>query len=257
MVSEYEWTGQIQRQSPLPLYEQLKRLLEEDVIKRNGLRPGDLLPSEAQICERYAVSRTVVRQAIGELVNQGRLYRMQGKGTFVAVPKFREQFLHTGIGLFEDLTSSGHDVKSKVLTCNLVAAPQDIATGLGVPSNAHVVQLDRLRYVNGEIVTFTVSYLPENGHTLGLLERLRDAPLETESLYGFLETSYGIRIGSGTRSIEAVAASNDMATLLDVSPGNPLLYIESIVRDASDRPVEHFLAWHRGDRARFEVQFPF
>ena len=119
----------IQRDVNIPYYEQLKRLIVQQ-IAADGLEPGDLLPSEGELCERYGVSRTVVRQAVGDLVNEGLLQRMRGKGTFVGRPKLREQFIESTVGFFEDLTARGETVESVVLSLELVPATAKVAKAL-------------------------------------------------------------------------------------------------------------------------------
>jgi GntR family transcriptional regulator len=241
----------IERDSRLPFYAQLKRVLEEQMESGN-LAPGDLLPSEGELCGRFGVSRTVVRQAIGELVTEGRLYRMRGKGTFVAARKLSEHFLQTPLGFFEDLTASGHVVSSEVLRCDEAPATDAVAKALDLGAGDACVMLDRLRYVNGELTAFTKSFLPTRLHPQ-LLERLGAFDLRSRSLYRFLEDECAVRIHSGHRSVEAVRATRELAKLLEVRSGDPLLYIQSIARDATGRALEHFEAWHRGDRARLEM----
>jgi GntR family transcriptional regulator len=242
--------GAVQRDSPLPYYVQVKRLLLHE-IESADLQPGDLLPSEQELCQRFDVSRTVIRQALGELVNEGRLYRMRGKGTFIAKPKLQEQFIESTVGFFEDLTSRGHRVDSRVMSCEVVAASDRVANALEIETGAKCIELVRLRLVNGEVIAFTKSYLPH--FDAEFFEKLTSADLGPVSLYRFLEEEWGLQIDSGHRSLEAVAASPMLARLLEIETGEPALSIESIGRDASGRVVEYFQAWHRGDRTRLEM----
>lgn len=240
----------IRRDLNVPYYEQLKYLILQEIEVR-GLQPGDLLPSEVEFCQEYDVSRTVVRQAIGELVNEGMLLRMRGKGTFVARPKLREQFMESTVGFFEDLTAQGHRVASVVLSLDLVEAGARVAQALGVATDAQVIELVRLRSVNEEVVAFTKSYV--NSSSRELLHDLRAADLTKTSLYRLLEDHWNLRIESGQRSIEATKAQGMLASMLELDAGAPLLFIESIGRDSTERAVEFFLAWHRADRARLEM----
>jgi GntR family transcriptional regulator len=243
-------TDAIQRDSRLPYYDQLKSLIESQI--QHHLEPGDLLPSEAELCERYGVSRTVVRQAIGELVNEGQLYRVRGKGTFVAQPKLREQFLHGTGGLFQDLASKGHLVTSSVLKCDLVDTPDRVGVALELGRGTRCIEIDRLRHIDGEVVVFTKSFLSEGLHP-SLFEMLRTADLERGSLYAFLEQRCGISISSGRRSLQVIKASDELAGLLEIDVEEPVLFIESTGKDAGGRPVEYFEAWHRADRTKIEI----
>lgn len=249
-MSEATAGDAIQRESRLPYYDQLKRLIEYQI--RHHLKPGDLLPTEAELCERYGVSRTVVRQAIGELVNEGQLYRMRGKGTFVAQPKLREQFLHGTGGLFQDLASEGHVVTSTVLKRDVVEAPERVRKALELDRGAQCIEIDRVRHIDGEVAVFTKSFLSENLHP-ALLEMLKTADLERGSLYAFLEQRCGISISSGRRSLQVIKASEELAGLLEIDVEEPVLFIESTGRDARGRPVEYFEAWHRADRTKIEI----
>jgi GntR family transcriptional regulator len=242
--------GVIRRDVSMPYYEQLKDLIL-DQIERDGLKPGDLLPSEAEICDRYGISRTVVRQAIGDLVNDGLLHRMRGKGTFVSRPKLREQFMETTAGFFEDLNAKGHRVLSSVLSLGLVEATPKVADALGLRKGASCIELVRLRSVNDEVVAFTKSYVISSQN--GLLEDLAAADLRRTSLYRFLETRWAITISSGHRSVEATKADARLARLLGIRSADPVLYIESVGRNAAGVAIEHFQAWHRADRTRLEI----
>jgi GntR family transcriptional regulator len=240
----------IQRDSALPYYEQVKQLLLRQ-IEDSEFRPGDLLPSEQELCARFGVSRTVVRQALGDLVNEGRLYRMRGKGTFIAKPKLHEQFIESTVGFFEDLTSRGHTVESRVLSCEVVNAGEKVAEALELPPGTPCIELVRLRSVNSEVIAFTKSYMPY--FNSAFFEGLKAANLERVSLYRVLEERWGIRIDAGHRSLEAVAATSLLARMLEIGSGDPVLAIESVGRDASRRVVEYFQAWHRADRTRLEM----
>jgi GntR family transcriptional regulator len=236
----------------VPLWEQLRRALLSEIRDR-ALAPGTALESEAELCERFKVSRTVVRQALGELERQGHVTRAQGRGTFVSQPKLREHFLDRAGGLFTDLASRGHAVHSTVLACEAVEGDVTATMALGLAPTTQLVRVDRLREVDGEALVFTRSWLPA---WLGgdLRSELLAADLEVRSLYGFLEERYGIRIVTAERTIEAVTAERWVARHLGVRPGSALLRLKSVARDPDDRPVEYFEAWHRGDRALFELR---
>jgi GntR family transcriptional regulator len=242
--------SEIVQDSRLPYYEQLKQLLLRE-IARDNLEPGHLMSSESEMCQRYGVSRTVVRQAVGELVNEGVLQRMRGKGTFVARPKLSEQFMESTVGFFEDMTTHGHSVTSNVLSIDRVEVAGRVRELLGVPPGTHCVEIVRLRAVNEEVVAFTKSYV--NRDDPGLVDFLRAADLSSTSLYRLLEEHFGLRIDAGHRSIEATTARGMLSKLLEVTPGDPLLYIESVARGSDQAVIECFQAWHRADRMKVEM----
>lgn len=240
----------IQKDARLPYYEQLKGLILREIAK-DSLEPGHLMPSETEMCQRYGVSRTVVRQAVGELVNEGALQRMRGKGTFVAKPKFSEQFVERTVGFFEDMTSHGHSVSSTVLSVDLIEPVEHVREVLGLQPGSRCIEIVRLRAVNGEVVAFTRSYV-NRADSLSL-EHLKATDLSTVSLYRILEGAFGLRIEAGHRSIEAKGAHGMIAKMLEVNPGDPVLYIESAGFDHSGMVVECFQAWQRADRMRIEM----
>lgn len=234
----------------LPLYEQVK----DGVLAR--IRSGELpvgaqLPSEAELCAEYGVSRIVVRQALNDLTSLGYVDRRQGKGTFVTEPKVHARFLDRPSSFFGDLASLGYRVTSKTLEC--VGRPAgDAAGALHLRPADPVVSLRRLRSVDGELFAITQSLLPA---WLGpdLLEVLTSADMEHRSLDDVLLESCGTRIVSAFRSVEATLADRTVARVLGTRPGAAILYVRSVGLDSQDRPVELYEAWHRGDRALFEI----
>ncbi len=239
--------GRIDRSSALPYYHQLKQLLVQEIARR-GLQPGDLLPGDNALCETYDVSRTVVRQALTELEFEGVIERRKGKGTYVARPKTAEGLVQSLTGLFEDVAARGGHLRSQVRTLAVVPADDQMAAELQIEPDAPVVLLERLRFVEDQPWVLTVTHLPH-----ALVPGLEHEDLGDRSLYAVLEETYGVRLAHGRRSVEASAAPQPLAGALGVAPGAPVLVLRSLSFDADDRPVESFVAYHRGDRSRFEV----
>lgn len=240
--------GTIDRRSPVPFYHQLKLLVVEH-IRAQGLRPGDRVPGEFELCEDYAVSRTVVRQALAELETEGVIERVKGRGTFVAVPKTTEGLAQHLTGLFEDMAARGDRLRSVVRRMVVEPSPVQVAAELGIPEGSPVLTIERLRFVRDEPWVLATTYLDAR-----LEEELRGADLENGSLYEVLENRLAVKLVSGRRTIEAVAANRDMARALDISTGSPVLMLRSTSVGEDGQPVEHFIAYHRGDRSRFEVE---
>lgn len=242
-------TRKIDRDSPIPYYYQLERILTEE-IESGRYKPGDRLPGEQELCETFDVSRTVVRQALSEMETEGLLHRRKGRGTFVA-PKKSE----AGGGLFQSLTSLYEDVsarggtlRSEVRRFEVAPAPGLVAAELGLSEGDPVMVLDRLRFVDGVPWVVTTTHLPEN-----LCPRLLDEDMTNQSLYAVLEEKCGVAILYGRRSVEAVAASAAVARSLGVEERDPVLLLRNTSYGEDERPVEHFVAHHRGDLSRFEV----
>ncbi|HUX19713.1 MAG TPA: GntR family transcriptional regulator [Spirochaetia bacterium] len=231
----------------IPYYIQLKSVLEEKIEKRE-LRPGDKLPSEAEICGEFQVSRTVVRQALKDMEYSGLIRKRKGKGTFVSEPKVLESFVQELGGFYQDMTAQHRVTRSEVVRLEAVQVSTRIAKVLRLRGNAKVVLLERVRFVDEIPFQLVTSYLPYK-----LCPSLLDADFANRSLYRFLEEQ-GIFLARGYRTIEAVQATDEDARRLAIEPGAPLIRIESIGYTEDGTPVEYYDAVHRGDRARFRVE---
>src|SRR6185437_7654709 len=131
MSPNIEVNGSIRRDVPIPYYFQLIQLIREDILS-GTLAADTLISSEHTLCAAYGVSRTVVRQALGELVAEGLLYRVKGKGTYVARRKFEEKFIQRSDGFFREMTSRGYKVNSRVLEQAAVVPPPHVLAALGL-----------------------------------------------------------------------------------------------------------------------------
>lgn len=234
--------------SYVPYYIQLIEALKEK-IKFENLKPGDQLPSEPDMCDLYGVSRTVVRQALRELELQGLVSRQKGKGTFIAQPKIKESLVQKLTGFFQDMVERGHTPQTKVLNFEVIPAPSRISQLLELKPDTEVYCIERLRSVEGDPILIVKTYIPTN-----LVPGLEKENLETESLYKIFDTEYGLRITHGRRAIEAVAANQYEADLLQIEHGDPLVMLDSVSFLEDGTPIEYFHAVHRGDRSRFEVE---
>ena len=238
----------IDKESPVPYYQQLKEILRADIEQRD-LRPGDRLPGDHELCERYGVSRPVVRQALSELQYEGVLHRVKGRGTFV-VPQLTSQSLVQSLaGLYEDVAAMGRTLRSEVRTLRVVAADADVAGRLEIPAGTAVVEVERLRFVDDEPWVSTVSHVPA-----ALAPDLVDQDLREQSLYALLERRYGLRLTRSHRAVEAHAANPALARDLGIPRNGPVLKLTNVSFGPDNRPVETFVAYHRGDRSRFEVE---
>ena len=236
---------QIDRRSAAPMYDQLRRLLLEQ-ISTGKLTPGDLLPGEHRLCDQYGISRTVVRQALAQLEHEGVVERVKGKGTFVARPKTSETLAHSLVGLFDDVKSRGGHVHSDVIRHGIEPADAETADALGVALGDEVVVLERMRHVDGEPWSLSTTWMPFRVGAVTLGVDMADA-----SLYGLL-AEHGFQASTGVRAAEATVASHEQGTLLGVTAGSALLRLRSISSGPDGSVIEYFVAYHRGDRSRFE-----
>lgn len=237
----------IDRNSPLPLYWQLKAALVEDIAARE-LNPGDRLASDHQLCAQYGVSRTVVRQALRDLELESVIRRDKGRGTFVGDKRTSKGFGHALTGTFEDIQTEGNVQESITLFKGVIPAPAHVANELNLAEGDEVVFLERLRLVDGAPWAVTQTHLPMDigGSLLGL-------DLRNQSIYGVLEREFGIKFDHANRSLEAEIADSRTSELLTLKPGAAVLVMHSVSYDPAERPIEHFVGLHRGDRSRLDI----
>ena len=221
-----------------PKYYRLKRHLTE--LTRT-LAPGSAVPTERSLAAQFETSRTTVRQALSELVVEGRLERVQGRGTFVAQPKVAQHLELTSYT--QDMRAQGLEPASRLISLDELRADPELAGRLEIPLRARVLHLVRLRLVDGEPMAIERTYL-----AAGRFPRLRQHLQRTGSLYAALEVGYGVRLGEAEETIETGLASPQEAALLGVEVGLALLLLSRHSFDLDGRPVEWGRSVYRGDR---------
>jgi GntR family transcriptional regulator len=241
-------TGAFDRSAPVPLYYQLKQWLSGR-ISSGELQPGAQLPSELELCDRLGVSRGVVRQALNELRYEGLIDRERGRGTFVSLPKTAQGLISGLRGLAEDAALRGQKIDSRVLSLREVPASVSVSRSLELAPGDPVVELERVRALDGEPHVLVITYLPA-AMVPGLTRRDLNG---SESLYRILREEYGLAIVSSRRRVEATVAGSREAHLLGIERGAPLLVLRSIGYTTKQRPFDYFIAYHRGDRSAFEA----
>ena len=237
----------IDRTSYTPFYIQVKDAIQANIVSGNWPK-GHQLPGEVELCRMFDVSRTVIRQALKELEYEGLIYRVKGKGTFVDEPKIEQSMAQELTGFYQDMVRRGLIPITKVLKQELTLANELVASRLEIEVGARVIELQRLRGVNSEFISYDTTYLPYD-----ICPDILHVDLTSRSLYGFLEDELGLTIARGHRTLEAVLADDYVAGLLQIEKGAPLILLDSVVYLDDGRPIEYFHSYHRGGRARFEV----
>ncbi|MCA1656865.1 MAG: GntR family transcriptional regulator [Actinobacteria bacterium] len=240
--------GTIDKTSPVPYYYQLLQLLER-AIASGALAPGEKIPTEAVLCARYEVSRTVVRQALSDLDRTGLVSRHKGKGTFVASPKGSEFVAQSLTSLHEDLSARGERLATKVLRLEVELVSPHVAQMLELVESERIVLLERLRFLGGEPLVVTTAHMPYS-----LCAPILDLDMSDCSLFETYEGELGHKLHRGTRAIESRAASAEVAEQLGVAEGAPVLVFSGVTYLEDGRPIEYFVGIHRGDRSRFETE---
>ena len=219
-----------------PLYRQIKNLILQGLASGEW-RPGEAIPSEAELAVRFNVSQGTVRKAIDEMAAENLVVRKQGKGTFVASHNDPRAFFRF-LRVVPD--KGGVAVPQSVpLECWRAKPAQEAARLLDIPLGASINIVRRLLKFDGKPVVLDEIYLPGDvfqGLTLEILQNNQD------SLYTLFETRFGVRMIRAEERIRAVAADRASAEPLQVDEGSPLLSVERVTYTYADKPVE----WRRG-----------
>lgn len=230
---------------PLPLYYQLKRYLQEQIAAHKFVQ-GDVIPSERDLQERFAISRATVRQALGELVSEGVLERRQGVGTVIARPKITPE-LRQLTSFSEDMRARGMRPGSMLIAAEQIAPPPRVRQIYGVSPEIWIWALDRLRLADDEPIGIQRLFLPP----ALAFER---ADLETmESYYELLEQRFNLRMCRAQELLSARNATATEAVLLKIELGQALLVRERTSFDQYQRPVEVVQFVYRGDRYQYDI----
>src|SRR5215469_4676524 len=226
---------------PLPKYYTVKRRL---LGLTAALEPGSPVPPERELARQYGTSRTTVRQALSELVIEGRLRRIQGRGTFVAKPKVA-QLLELA-SYTEGMRAHGLHPRTTILEIGYVTADSHLAGLLGIRTGGRAWRIHRLRHGDDEQMSIDTSHLPARRFP-GLRRQLS----RHNSLYETLITHYDVQLAEAEETIETVLAGPQDARLLGVDVGLPLLLLSRHAFDTRGGPVEWAQSWYRGDRYKF------
>ncbi|WP_042171302.1 GntR family transcriptional regulator [Streptomyces sp. NBRC 110035] len=206
--------------------------------------PGSPMPAERFLALEFRTSRTTVRKALQELVSEGRLVRIQGKGTFVAHPRIYRTLQLTSYT--EDMRNQGLTPASRVLDIDCTAAGEELAALLEVEPGEKVLRLERLRLAGGDPMAIEATHLSARRFP-GLRRHLA----RRASLYTTLTEVYGVRLAEADETIETSPATPREAGLLHTDVGMPMLRLSRHSRDERGKPVEWVRAVYRGSRYRF------
>ncbi len=232
----------INRRSKVPYYQQLYDILRAKIA--DGVwKPGDLIPPESALIEQYQVSRNTVRDVLDMLVQDGRIHRRRGVGSFVAYPTFEEALVRI-ISFSQDMSQRGLQVRSKILSAELMPAPEDIAERLAVPQGEELACLRRLRLADDIPMSIEEASLVHR-YCPGVLDR---HDYSSVSLRESMAADYGVRWLRAKQVIRAVTATKEQALLLGITAGSALLFIERVTYSEQDLPTEFMRIYYRGDR---------
>jgi GntR family transcriptional regulator len=224
-----------------PKYYTVKRHLLELI---GTLPPGSAVPTERELTTALSTSRTTVRQALVELVGEGRLMRRQGAGTYVAEPKMSWPLQMTSFT--DQAAANGLVASARLLSAERTAASGEVAARLQLTHGDPVYRIERLRLADDTPMAVETSHLSATRFP-GLITELR----RHSSLYRVLDTKFGVVPVDAEETIETAAATPREAALLNTDTGAPMLVLGRHSFDADHAPVEYVRSWYRGDRYIF------
>jgi len=233
--------------SPVPLYSQLKEVLRTRILD-GTYPPLSRMPSEAELGKAFEVSRITVRQALGDLQKEGLIFKIHGKGTFVAKPK-AFQNVSTLQGLGESMTQRGYEVINRLRSFKTVPANAQVAARLQVAEGDNVVQIKRARLVNRELVSLEITWLPEH-----VGKRLEKADLVSRDIFLILENDCALPLGHADLAIDAILADTELARALEVEEGSPVMRIERLTHTAEGAPLDYEHLYYRGDAFQYRLR---
>jgi GntR family transcriptional regulator len=218
-----------------------------DAIRRDLRSEGERIPSEHALCAKFKVSRPTVRQALDVLVQEGRLYRHAGRGTFATAANGNERRLRV-IGSIDDMMALGHETWFKLVARDLTPVPANIAHALRLPPGSSAYRISGVRHADlGPFQHVTVWLPPALGRAIA------DEDLSKTSLLGIIERHLGTSIKFMEQTVDAALAPRSVAELLQLRARTPLLLFERIYFAANGEPVEYALTYQTGRRYPYRV----
>ncbi|MEK3889686.1 GntR family transcriptional regulator [Bacillus sp. FSL K6-3431] len=235
----------LSNKSKLPLYKQLKislmKYIEENLLE------GDVLPIEPEIEKMYGVSRITVRRTIDELVADGIVKKIQGRGTFVE-SKSIVQTAGTITSWTEEMRHKGKKTHTENLVFMEIDPTPKLKKELQLTSNEKVLCLKRIRFANGEPIAIMINYMRAK-----FVPNLLENGLQGESLYETLEEEYDIRLNKAHERIQARIATDFEAIELRIPPQSALLHLTRLSFLEDGTPFELVEMSNRGDRYQYSI----
>ncbi|GEK89676.1 GntR family transcriptional regulator [Alkalibacterium putridalgicola] len=219
-----------------------------DRIKTGVYKVGDQFPTENELCKEFNVSRTTVRMALTQLVQEGYLIRQRGKGSFVAEPKVNQTLSNTDDRFTQQLQAQGRKGKITLQKIEVVPAKDTQQKRFNIPENAPIQKIKRTRSANDEVTQYEVACVPWD-----VAPGLTKEQLEN-SLYSTLKDTYNISIHKTTEIVEITLADKDISHYLECEVGLPCFYIETVAEDKDGRVIEFSRSYFRGDKTSFRIE---
>jgi GntR family transcriptional regulator len=229
-------------QSGIPRYIQIA-----DLIRRELKGEGERIPSEHELCARFAVSRPTIRQALDVLVQEGRLYRHAGRGTFSTPSPGGDRRLRV-IGSVDDMMALGEETWFKLVSREVVPVPANIAQALRLPPGSSAFRVVGVRHGETGPFMHMTAYVRKE-----MADVLSQEDLSKTSLVGVIERHMGVAIKFLEQTVDATLAPRHVAEMLQLRPRTPLLLFDRTYFAATGEPVEHAVTYQTSRRYPYRV----
>lgn len=222
-----------------PAYKRIQNAIRRR-IETAELNPGDAVASERELAKTHKVSLMTARHALAGLEREGIVERRRGAGTFVAAPKIHFNKL---MSYTEHMASRGLAPRSRVLVAKIIEDEQEIAARLGLPGTSRMVKIARLRLTGDEPFALETCYLPAAEYS-----ELVSAPLGRTSLFGILQHDFEVELAYADEEIDATAADEDLAEMLGLAQGSPILRIRQVIYSTKGKATIYGIGYYRSER---------
>ena len=238
----------INKSAPIPLHYQLKSILEE-AIKAGTWGMGELFPTDKELMKKYELSSTTVRRAISELVHEGWLERKPGKGTFIRREAV-EETLGRLTGFFEEMSRQGFHPSAEIIrTAPVTIGNKEIAKypEIKIFNGQEMYFIEKVQHINGKPIVYLISFWLYNYG-----KKIAEHDLSVEGIYQVVNQDLEIVLTKADQTICAGAACKEIAKMLGIKAGDPVLIMERIAY-AGEKPVEYSYNVYRGDQYKYTV----
>jgi GntR family transcriptional regulator len=232
---------------PMPLYFQLKNILEAKILSQE-FKENERLPSEAELCQQFDVSRVTVQRAVADLLKAGLIYRDRGKGTFVTEgARLKSPALK---GSIQDLIIAAKGSRLKVLSYTEIPVPQSLSTTFRRGGSEKVFQLECVRLIPEGPQAYSLIYFPPD---LGRMIS-PDELTETTEIISFVEEKLRHKAHRAHQTIDVEVADRLLAKHLSITPKTPLLVIQRDYYTRKGSLMYVGKSYFRSDRFRYEIE---
>lgn len=236
----------IDKTSPIPLYHQVMQSIK-DKIKSKQYKVGGLIPSEVELINKYHVSRMTVRLAIEGLEKDGYVKKVQGKGTYVRSPKVTQE-LGVITSWSETMRAQGKNPVTKKMKTKEIVATEELAEQMEIEPGVHLYYIERLRLAEDEPISLAKMYIVAD-MAPGFLEKEGI----DKSVYKVMEESYNIELSTATEIVEAFAADSELAQVLEVKEGAPIISVTRLTYGPLGKPIEMSIVSTRAEKYAYKV----